>query len=420
MPVNALTKIGIIASSAVIACNFGFNKHALADLIPTAYYQEELEAVTNGTVSFGINYDTLVPIPTNTNLPITNFTPTEITISAPDTLYYGSSFAQVGAIAGLVLTPVGTSATLGPQIFTPATTAQIGVVQGPFAGFLNTATPTPPATAPSLYLTVSPGAEGGVFSLSGQPTDIIASAVIATTPPPNSVKLQLPISLPAGTTTIQQAVTALGYTSLDWAQFITVPQPSDFYECTDIQCSSTQIIGGTYSDPPIYGYNYCNINSKTFEGELDCSEAYPYYYSLADAEDNPCILVLGVGNCGLHLISPDGTTLNFYDLPADPVASASNPLGFITQLVGIPENGGQDVVLANFDWIDTFDGLSGGIATTFNTMAADPGSGTGGITLISINGVPVGSGGPVGVPEPGALSLLCAGLVAFGLLSVRF
>ena len=71
-------------------------------------------------------------------------------------------------------------------------------------------------------------------------------------------------------------------------------------------------------------------------------------------------------------------------------------MGFTTQLVGIcnatpsplcSSSGSPSIPLFQWTWTDTFNGTSGGISTTYNFLPLDPGSGTGDITITSINGV---------------------------------
>jgi hypothetical protein len=97
--------------------------------------------------------------------------------------------------------------------------------------------------------------------------------------------------------------------------------------------------------------------------------------------------------------------------------TASGELSFLTELVGIPEDGGLPVPLASFEWTDTFNGDAkvagtGGITLITITpdidLLPDPESGTGGITLVDINGEPVSA-----VPEPPTFTLLCPTLLYF-------
>jgi len=81
-------------------------------------------------------------------------------------------------------------------------------------------------------------------------------------------------------------------------------------------------------------------------------------------------------------------TLSFIDVPADSLLANGSFLGFTTQLVGILPNGTHAPLPEQWTWIDTFNGTSGSItAVTASFLPVDPGSGTGGVTITSINSV---------------------------------
>jgi hypothetical protein len=61
---------------------------------------------------------------------------------------------------------------------------------------------------------------------------------------------------------------------------------------------------------------------------------------------------------------------------------------FTTALVGIKQNGTFSSPLFHWSWRSDFNGLSGGVSTTYNTYPTDPGSGTGAVTITDINGTP--------------------------------
>jgi hypothetical protein len=96
--------------------------------------------------------------------------------------------------------------------------------------------------------------------------------------------------------------------------------------------------------------------------------------------------------------------------------STTGQLTFHTELVGVLPSG-LSVPLApiDFEWFDTFNGLSipgnpaiagvGGIFAPGTDLSADPESGTGGITITQIAGVPTSS-----VPEPSTFILLLTGV----------
>ena len=103
-----------------------------------------------------------------------------------------------------------------------------------------------------------------------------------------------------------------------------------------------------------------------------------------------------------YIVSPDGTTLSFLDdptfhaLPGDPPSTNPTPghfSAFSTSLVGVGpgiDNIGNPVSTPLFSWTwnSTYNGHAGGVDQTASRYPIDPGSGTGAVTITSINGVP--------------------------------
>lgn len=206
--------------------------------------------------------------------------------------------------------------------------------------------------------------------------------------------------VPPNGLTLADHASNCGFKAFDWQQKITVaPCPSAIYAndpaaapmCPD---GSVGSVSATlpFNDPPQGGYR----NPP--------GDPYPFYYPFTRAiseEQSPtgaCILRTVLG-C-IPLVSTDGKTLAFFDAPADPClgilshiycTSSAPPgsfVGFITSLVGIKQDDTPSDPLFHWSWTDTFNGLSGGIATTFNDQPPDPGSGIGNVTITDINGVP--------------------------------
>ena len=253
------------------------------------------------------------------------------------------------------------------------------------------------------------------------PTKITAVATIAPSPPsPDSWFVGLPKQLPPGMTTLDQVASFLGYSSLQWSQQVTIPAPSPAFACTDIDCTDFKNITGQSFDAPEFGWTYCNPKSLGLKGVSvlsggvlpdpalygggDCRFYYPFYPSSAsptsltysDNPTDPCLF----GGSGLGCNGMTETSVN------------ALPLAFMTELVGVPlSDPSHPVGLFPFTWIDTFNGTSGGIPKLANLSDVDPGSGTGGVTLLSVNGV------DVDVPEPSTFVLLGAAL--FGLRASR-
>ncbi len=262
-----------------------------------------------------------------------------------------------------------------------------------YVGDLESGLLPPPAASPSLYVTLS---------LSPNERTIYATPTISTAPPPQPagwLATNFVTTLPSNATTIQQAATDLGYSSFQWQQIITIPVPSPYFGCTDPTCDIAQNVVGTSFDPPVYGWDYCHPGTVAYAQlparyKFDCTQNFPYYpdffgnTTFTDTPTDTC-LSGGTGNgCG-------GET-----------ASEGEVLDFSTFLIGVPTLG-PPVTVYDFNWTDSFNGTSGMIATTVNDQPVDPGSGTGGITIVAIDGV------PVNVPEPSTLALLTVAIVVF-------
>ena len=169
-------------------------------------------------------------------------------------------------------------------------------------------------------------------------------------------------------TSLSDAAAACGYTGFDWQQSIERwPAPSN------LTASSGAVLQAppSFYDPPPGGYAYFNT-SPTF---LVFAGAYPFYYNPAAVPDPPITT---------------GDTLNFLDQPKDSILPAGDHMAFRTRLVGLlPDDPSASDTLYEFTWESTYSGATGtgGVSETA-TVLPDDGSGIGGITITSINGVP--------------------------------
>jgi hypothetical protein len=180
---------------------------------------------------------------------------------------------------------------------------------------------------------------------------------------------------------LTQAATLCGFAGWDWQQTITSwPRQSSLFPIGSATPKSTP---PPFLDPVPGGYTY-NLPAG--------DHSYPFYLDPNNGE-------VQSNEPG----GPTGFVLNFSDTPTEPClpggpgapscptrAPAGSKLGFTTHLVGLvgsgPGWGVQDTGIG-FSWTSTFNGTSGGVATTKNFKPVDPGSGTGGITITMVNDV---------------------------------
>ncbi len=169
--------------------------------------------------------------------------------------------------------------------------------------------------------------------------------------------------------TQSQAAQLCGFKAFDWQQKLTsLPLPSPFFQVGNPPKNLSA--PPAFFDPPPGGYTYQADNS------------YPFYYDPDNGELQSQI---------------SGNTLSFGDAPADnclPGGSGSScsgktapkgsKLAFTTRLVGVNANRTATDLGIGFKWTSTFNGTSGGVSRTKNSLPTDPGSGTGGVTVIDV------------------------------------
>ena len=289
--------------------------------------------------------------------------------------------------------------------------------------------------SPSLYVTVNTGGPNSLPTTAfpnGQPTSITANLTLATAPPalPGNT-IPLPFTLPSYVATLQQAAVAINpdFVGLDWEQtWLSLPSPSPLYSNVN---PFAQITAPPFSnDPPFEGYvtgggaPFCSYNTNLlgmitgYNYSIAAMQAYPFYY----APTGPA------GDCFSlsTMVTPADTVLSFGDRPSDSCLPGGSGVGCFgetdpigselaleTQLVGIiPIADASDffdstcnpltflcaVPLGpSFFWTDTFNGTTGNVSVPASALPVDPGSGSGGITVLSVN---------ASVPEPSSILLL--------------
>lgn len=233
---------------------------------------------------------------------------------------------------------------------------------------------------------------------------------------------------PSSGNTLQAEAANCGYQGFDWQQqIILLPCPSPFFAATPQAVSSSNLCSGLTSGltagygtgapflDPITG-GYTNL---LLAGGAPYNPS-PFYYppnvainpgtSLPAFRDgknhNPIQMYTQYSNTPHRVpVNQSDALLSFSDTPADPclpgsigpplfvcgfgVAPEGSILAFQTALVGILPNGEPSDLLIWWTWTDSFNGTVGGIAGLSSAGPVDPGSGTGNITITSINGVPV-------------------------------
>jgi len=184
--------------------------------------------------------------------------------------------------------------------------------------------------------------------------------------------------------TLAQAAKICGFVDWNWQQTITnLPLPNVFRARSN---PTTPLSAPPpFNDPPAGG-------GYTYSPAPDNS--YPFYLDRSNGE------LAG---------QQTSNTLSFSDTPADfclpgtqsaavaakadancggkgKRAPAGSYIAFTTHLAGVNADGTATDVGIGFSWKSTFNGTSGGISVTKNSLPVDPGSGTGSITITAFNG----------------------------------
>src|SRR5579864_9268650 len=233
-----------------------------------------------------------------------------------------------------------------------------------------------------------------------------------------------------GAVTLAAAATACGFTGFDWQQTVTL-NPGGVYAEDDPTVNLWTLNVGPYLDPPpsSYTYNFTCLYPNNLPGcdnsglrnewlsmyMKHFANANPFYYSPLDlgpaydsSQDLGCAVGYRPPAMGCQLPVSDADTLNFFDKPGNPTSSpAADCFAFTTQLVGLcgAPLGPCGAPLYQWTWKSNYSGGTPGLGGVFDvnvvsdTFPSVPGSGTGGVTITSINGVPLsGTTPPVIVP----------------------
>ena len=181
--------------------------------------------------------------------------------------------------------------------------------------------------------------------------------------------------------TLAQAADSCGFDNFNWQQTVELlPFPSPFFAVNNpsIPLSAPP----AFFDPVEGGYTYDPIITNN---------RYPFYYN----------------NSNYPKPLRTDSMLIFGDTPSNSFLTGYDYMKFTTRLVGVSQGKVIDPDLYEFMWISNYNGNSGGIARISNDLLADPDSGTGGVRILSINGIPVNN---YSAPEPSTIYLFSLGL----------
>ena len=208
--------------------------------------------------------------------------------------------------------------------------------------------------------------------------------------------------------TLTTAAAIAGYSHFDWVQTETTTPvvTQNAIPLIDRVNLTGHVISFPTPDPPPGGWIY--------QGYLGFS---PYYHDPNSASLNSAY------NLDRHIFAD--RLLTFDDHPADECLPGGQPpfgfsqetwcggvvpdgtkLQFTTQLVGIDLETNLPIKLFEWTWTDSFNGTSGGVTKLSNPDPVDLDSGSGGITVIAINGIPL----VASVPEPATIAVMTSGL----------
>ena len=268
-----------------------------------------------------------------------------------------------------------------------------------------------------LSSTGSPAAPAGLYSFTSQVTDSagnLSAQPLTLIVYPYKVNVQLfwaqymDAYFNSGFPTLEQAAQKCGFANFDWVQTITQsPAPL----CPNGVCAENPFLNplyAPYSDPPPGGYMYQFDNTppayifnslKAYAPNF--ANAYPFYYSPLDVP-NGCALGPPVPpgtapNCVTKI--ENGGALYFHDVPKNTAcALTSTCFAITTQLVGVCGSLPSAVCsspstptapLYQWTYYSNYTGSTGGVygVQPSDLFPPDPGSGAGGVTVTSINGV---------------------------------
>lgn len=169
--------------------------------------------------------------------------------------------------------------------------------------------------------------------------------------------------------TTKEAAELCGYDHFNWISTITRKPikdglPYNYYTHAGYAPNTPMKAPPAYIDPVPGGYTY-----QTKGADLDI-----FYWDEDDIHENP------------RKLHEFPEYLEFFDRPSNPALPNGEFMEFVTSLVGIfvrPDGSRDWDNLYTWHWTSTCNGTVGDVSVTANTLPVDPGSGTGGATILN-------------------------------------
>ena len=206
------------------------------------------------------------------------------------------------------------------------------------------------------------------------------------------------------------AAAACGFTGFNWQQQITtLTAPSGVFPLTPSDVNPANLgSDGSMQAPPSFfdpvdggGYTY---QSPLLTGYSD--NAYPFYYDSGE-------LAVGAVGCTKSPAIETANTLRFQDCPN----VLNPPVSFTTSLVGVLPSGEPSAHLFTWTWVSTLSSANtGGVYQTKSIFPVDPNSGTGGVRITSVNGIP----SPPIIVSPSARTISASEPLSVGITVSQF
>lgn len=184
-------------------------------------------------------------------------------------------------------------------------------------------------------------------------------------PPQQKNETMVADFIPDNNCTLKGVASAFGYHHFNWINIV-VKSPWD----TLLICNGN--LGLPFFDPTPGFHLFCG---NFWADNLD------YYWDEINQDGTtPNTTILGLN----YPSWTKPTRLRFKDTPSWESLNANNIMKFYTSLVGVSSGNSYDI-LDTFIWETTFNGTSGGVHSFRNTTEPDPGSGTGGVSVVEEN-----------------------------------